>query len=429
VRILLVNKFHYLRGGSETYYFDVAKGLRTLGHEIGFFSMQDERNVPSDQSSYFVSNSDYSGAGSALVKFRMASRLIYSKEALTKFEALLEDFHPDVVHLNLVHRQLTFSILDAPYLSQHKVPIVYTAHDHILICPSYLMLDGSGTYCERCLTGDFSNCLKRRCVKGSRAKSALATLEARSIKRRGSYRKIDRIIAPSEYLRTMLLKGGFPQSQLITMTNFASREVQQQAQRGLEKTCAPRAQRFLYVGRLSHEKGVDLLIRAFAQACSAGLSHTGTLFLAGDGQEREELECLARELGIEDRVSFLGMVPHEKMATLFAEAYVSVIPSRCPENMPYSVIESLAAGTPVIGSNRGGIPELVQDGTTGFVVDHDNVTHLAHALLRTSTLSTHQWQRLSQAGRRMVLMRCDQDRYMNQLVALYKQLIQEKKGR
>jgi glycosyltransferase involved in cell wall biosynthesis len=123
------------------------------------------------------------------------------------------------------------------------------------------------------------------------------------------------------------------------------------------------------------------------------------------------------------------MVPHEKMATLFAEAYVSVIPSRCPENMPYSVIESLAAGTPVIGSNRGGIPELVQDGTTGFVVDHDNVTHLAHALLRTSTLSTHQWQRLSQAGRRMVLMRCDQDRYMNQLVALYKQLIQEKKGR
>ena len=171
MKIILVNKFHYLKGGSETYYFGLAEGLKALGHEVHFFAMEGSENVPCEDSDLFVSAKDYNGPTSLPQKVSAATSLIYSKEARDKFQALCERVHPDVVHMNLVHRQITLSILDAPYLKQHRVPVLFTSHDYILVCPNYVMLDGSGAVCDACLGGHFSNCLKRRCVKGSTAKS------------------------------------------------------------------------------------------------------------------------------------------------------------------------------------------------------------------------------------------------------------------
>lgn len=142
MRILLVNKYFYRKGGAETYFFALAEGLRALGHDVAFFSMQHPNNESSYWSKYFVSEKDYVGDISAFKKVQEASTLIYSFEARRKFEALLEEFKPDVIHMNNVHRQLTFSILDAPYLKKHHVPVVYTAHDYILVCPAYTMVNG-----------------------------------------------------------------------------------------------------------------------------------------------------------------------------------------------------------------------------------------------------------------------------------------------
>lgn len=135
MRILLVNKYFYRKGGAETYFFALAEGLKALGHEVAFFSMKHPNNEPSRWSKYFVSEKDYVGEISAFKKVQEASTLIYSFEAKRKFEALLEEFKPDIIHMNNVHRQLTLSILDAPYLKKHHVPVVYTAHDYILLCP------------------------------------------------------------------------------------------------------------------------------------------------------------------------------------------------------------------------------------------------------------------------------------------------------
>lgn len=103
-------------------------------------------NLPCEQSEYFVSQREYVGKTSALEKVKAASSLVYSFEAKRKFEMLLEDFKPDVIHMNNVHRQITLSILDAPYLKAHRVPVVYTAHDYILICPAYTMVNGLARY-------------------------------------------------------------------------------------------------------------------------------------------------------------------------------------------------------------------------------------------------------------------------------------------
>ena len=148
-----------------------------------------------------------------------AQTLIYSFEAKRKFEALLEEFKPDIIHMNNVHRQLTLSILDAPYLKKHHVPVVYTAHDYILLCPAYTMVNGRGEVCDACLDRHFMHATENICVKGSRAKSALATMEAEFLKFHHSYDKIDLIIAPSKFMKSKLDEGGFA-GKTVAMQNF-----------------------------------------------------------------------------------------------------------------------------------------------------------------------------------------------------------------
>ena len=219
MRILLVNKYFYRKGGAETYFFALAEGLRALGHDVAFFSMHHPNNESSRWSKYFVSEKDYVGDISAFKKVQEASTLIYSFEARRKFEALLEEFKPDVIHMNNVHRQLTLSILDAPYLKKHHVPVVYTAHDYILLCPAYTMVNGRGEVCDSCLDRRFMHATKNVCVKGSRAKSLLASVEAEFLKYHHSYDKIDAIIAPSEFMKSKLDEGGYA-GRTITLQNF-----------------------------------------------------------------------------------------------------------------------------------------------------------------------------------------------------------------
>ena len=176
MKVLLVNKFHYMKGGSERYYFTLAEVLNAHGHEVVFFAMQDEKNIPCEQEKYFVSNSSVGGGIKS--KLNMVLHIAYSKEAYKKMKALLADEKPDLVILNLVHKQITLSIIDAIKKYNPKLPVFWTMHDLIAVCPSYTMLDGNGNICEKCLNGDFSNCVKNSCIKGSKLMSMLSEYEA-----------------------------------------------------------------------------------------------------------------------------------------------------------------------------------------------------------------------------------------------------------
>ena len=146
MKVLLVNKFHYKKGGSETYYFTLADSLKKAGHEVIFFAMKDEKNIPCDQEKYFVSNA--SKAGGIKSKLNMVLHIAYSKEAYKKMTELLNDENPDLVILNLVHKQITCSIIDAIKNYNPNIKIIWTMHDLITVCPSYTMLDGKGNICE-----------------------------------------------------------------------------------------------------------------------------------------------------------------------------------------------------------------------------------------------------------------------------------------
>lgn len=447
MRILLVNKYFYRKGGAETYFFALAEGLRALGHDVAFFSMQHPNNEPSYWSKYFVSEKDYVGDISAFKKVQEASTLIYSFEAKRKFEALLEEFKPDVIHMNNVHRQLTLSILDAPYLKKHHVPVVYTAHDYILLCPAYTMVNGRGEVCDACLDKHFIHATKNVCVKGSRTKSALATMEAEFLKFHHAYSKINLIIAPSQFMKSKLDEGGFA-SKTVAMQNFLTDSQMAMSTRvanthKFEDAQAGARPYFLFFGRLSKEKGILTLVKAFLQA--AGLdegagSETGTgaghnevlpdtwdLHIVGDGPEREAIEQLIASAGpqAESRIHLLGYKNGEDLQREVGNARFTVLSSEWRENMPYSGLESLAAQTPIIGARIGGIPELVEEGRTGFTFESGNAADLRDVLMKAVDVRQGEYQHMQHACLEYVRQRCLQMDYVKQLDTQYTGLIKD----
>ena len=450
MRILLANKFFYHKGGVETYFFALAEGLQALGHEVAFFSMQHPKNEPSYWSKYFVSEKDYNGKISAFRKVKEAGSLIYSFEARAKFDALLREFKPDIIHLNNVHRQLTLSILDAPYLKEHHVPVVYTAHDYILLCPAYTMVNGRGEICDACLDKHFIHATKNVCVKGSRAKSALATLEAEFLKFHHAYDKIDLIIAPSKFMKHKLDEGGFA-DKTVVMQNFLTDSQMAMAQHvtshhKFEDAASGDPDKrpyFLFFGRLSKEKGILTLVRAFLQA--AGLTKNKTasqntaqgarvlpdtwdLHIVGDGPERSAIEELiaSADPRAASCIHLLGYKSGEELQREVGNARFTVLSSEWRENMPYSGLESLAAQTPVIGARIGGISELVEEGRTGFGFTSGDIEDLACVIPHAVSVVRDDYAAMQSICATYVAQRCGQDVYIRELVNLYHELMMQK---
>ena len=217
MKILLVNKFHYLKGGSETYYFALGRMLTNAGHKVIYFSMHDDNNLPCEQDHYFVDNVDYNSSMNPLQIVRASTKLLYSLEARNKFEKLIENEHPDIIHLNIFQSQLTGSIVDVAF--RHHIPMVYTAHDLKAVCPSYLMMN-HGKICDACVNGNYWNCIKTSCMKDSKAKSLLAAMEAEVYRINKTYSKIDLIICPSKHHKKRLTQGTITKNPMVYIPNF-----------------------------------------------------------------------------------------------------------------------------------------------------------------------------------------------------------------
>lgn len=425
MRILLVNKFHYRKGGAETYYLTVGSELERMGHEVAYFSMRHPDNLPCKWDKYFVTQREYNDVKNPLKAARDGIALIYSPEARRNFQALCGEFRPDVVHLNNVHRQITLSILDAPYLRENRVPVFYTAHDYVTVCPGYLMLDGDGRVCDACLEdGRYRHCIVNRCVKGSRAKSALAAMEASFNRAHKSNRRIDRVIAPSRFMRSKLIEGGWPEGKVVFLQNFADDAILDRAANAGADATDRENPYLLFFGRLSVEKGVDTLLRAF-DAALPNLPQDMHLVVVGDGPDAAEFKALASSLDCASRIEFAGYQTGDALQSYVERASLAISSSRCRENMPYSIVEAFAAGTPVVGTNIGGIPELVDEGNTGFICESGDVKSMADAILRGASAFLEQpaYARLQHNCRSYVMDNCSREKFMNDLVNLYKESI------
>lgn len=347
MKILMVNKFLHPNGGSETYIFKLGDFLRTQGHEVQYFGMEHERRIVSNRVNAYTGNMDFHG-GSRLAKLTYPVKTIYSAEARRKIRLVLDDFQPDVCHLNNFNYQLTPSIiLEIRKWSRqtgHPCKIVYTAHDYQLVCPNH-MCSNPNTHenCEKCLSGRFINCTKGRCIHGSLAKSVIATMEATFWKWMGVYRQIDTIICCSRFMKTKLDTNPVLAKKTVTIHNFVE---------PVEPKACEKKDYVLYFGRYSQEKGIATLAQAAKE-----LPDIPFVF-AGSGPLETVLETVPN-------IRNVGFQAGAALETLIREARFTVYPSEWYENCPFSVMESQMYGTPVLGADIGGIPELIRTGKTG----------------------------------------------------------------
>ncbi len=353
MRVLLSNKFYYRRGGDCISTMNTEQLLKANGHEVAIFSMQHPKTLPTPWAKYFPSEVTFKPG---LGLFESFMRPFGSNEVKKKFTALLDEFKPDVLHMNNIHSQLSPIIGEIAH--KRGVKVVWTLRDYKLLCPRYDCIQGDNFKCEECFT-DKRNVLKHKCMKNSTLGSIIAYREAMMWSRERLESFVDAFIGPSQFMTDKLAQGGFNPKKLYTLCNFVD------AKKCVKGTY-DREDYYCFIGRVSHEKGIKTLIEA---ACELPYK----LKIIGEGPLEDELKEFAKEF---KNIEFVGYQQWEGIKEIVGNARFSVIPSEWYENNPRSTIEAQCLGTPVLGANIGGIPELIKVGFSGMVYESGNKEEL-----------------------------------------------------
>ena len=408
MRILLVNKFHYLKGGSEKYYFELGKLLKEHGNEVAYFSMEDEKNIKTGDKEYFVD------------KFELTSKniwkvhdVIYSKKNYKKMCEAIDDFKPDIIHLNNFQRQLSSSVVFAAY--DKKVPIIYTAHDVQAICPAITMLDSNGNVCEKCIGGKYNNCIENKCNKGSMLKSVIGAHEGKFYRKNNIYKDmVNYIVTPSKFYKMQFIKDGYDEKKVIAIHNFINVD---------EYTLETKNENYaLYSGRLSKEKGIINLVEAFKKLLEdKEINNIDNikLYIAGDGPCKEEIEKYINNNNLKDKIILLGYLKQDDLKEYTRKASFIVVPSIWYENCPYSVLETQAIGKAIIGANIGGIPELVQNEKNGFIYKYDDVNELKEKMKKLFN-DKELANEFGKNAKKFAREEYDKNKYYEKIINIYK---------
>jgi len=363
MKILMINSFNYLRGGGERCFFDLTDLLRSHGHEVIPFCMDHPQNLPSEYSDYFVSHIDFPTEMSKpglTPKLRVLERVLYSREARDKVEALIADTRPDLVHIHGFIHEMSTSI--PPILKVTGLPVVQTLHDYKPACPNTTFVSND-RICEACKGGRYYNMTRYRCKRGSLSASMLATAEMYFHEIFGLYQpNIDRFISPSQFMNDKMVEHGI-RTPITTIPNFINPDL-------FQPVYEPENY-FVFAGRLVRVKGVMTLLDAMRH-----IKGDAVLNIAGAGELEPEMRQYVADHNL-DNVRFLGHLGTDELARLVQHALFTAVPSEWYENYSMTVIESLASGTPVIGADIGGIPEQVRDGWNGHLFESGNAVELA----------------------------------------------------
>lgn len=354
----MVNKFLYPRGGCETYMLNLAEELKAKGHEVEYFGMYDPKNTVGNSMGLYTTNMDFHSTG--FQRFFYPFKIIYSHEAYKKISKVLDDFKPDIVHMNNINFQLTPSIIYA--IKKRNIPLVQTVHDYQMICPNHLLYSFNETKpCERCINGSKFNCFKYNCIHGSKAKSLIGSIEAKLYSWLKTYKKVDLYVCPSRFLESKLLSvSDIYSGKTFAIHNFIEKKP-------LPEKLECEKPYVAFASRLSKEKGVTLLAEA------AKLLPQYRFVVAGNGPDDECLKNIPN-------VELKGFVTGNELISLIANAKLMILPSVWYENCPLNILETHSFGVPVITMNSGGMAELVDDGKTGILINQPTAKEIAKAI-------------------------------------------------
>lgn len=411
MKVIIANKFNYLKGGADRYFLDLTELLQKNGIQVAKFSMRGENNLPDENEKYFVDNIEFNHyKTSDLFRFffKYLSRLFYSREAARKFEGLIADFKPDIIHLQNIYNQISPSIINVA--KKYKLPVIMHLHDYNLICPNYKLFT-KNKICFRCKGGKYYNCVINKCVKDSYVKSLLAALAMyfhHSILK--IYDQVDLFIAPSQFMKDICIEFGVPAEKIVVINNFID-----SSKYHIPEKNSSDENYMLYLGRLVGEKGINTLIKAFA-----GINDSIKLKIVGEGPGRDKLQIMINNYQLENRIELVGAKKGEELGVIFSNAYALIVPSEWPENLPYVVLESFLYGKPVIASRVGGLVDMIREGQNGFLFEAGNIADLTESIKKVNSGNINQLS----AQAKSVSQNFLPARHFEEIMKIYKKYVQ-----
>lgn len=400
----MINKFFYLKGGSEKYLFDLRELLAQNGHQVLDFSMADEKNLASEYSHYFIKNIDFTKKDGLLRGLKKGLSVLWSFEAAKNLTVLIKEHQPDIAHLHNFNFQLTPAILFV--LKKHKIPVVWTLHDYKFICPNFKLFT-KNKVCQRCRKTKFYNCFLFNCLNNSRRQSLAAMLEMYLHKViLKSYGLVDVFISPSKFLVNKVISWGYKIdkfTQIYNCLNLAEYKPAIEAGQGL-----------IYFGRLSAEKGLKVLLAAMKSLPDLHLK------IVGEGPQKNQLREYIAEHQLSN-VSLVGYKSGEELHDLISQARLVIVPSIWYENNPIAVLEAMALAKPVLGAEIGGISELLQDGQTGLLFPANDSQALV-ARINNVYQQVNLLQQIGNNARKFVETHCSYSAHYQQISQVYQKL-------
>ncbi len=391
MKILIVHN-HYQQSGGERVAVEAQIALlRQRGHEVILYTRD---NAEIQHYSLWQ-------------KIRFLFETLYSQRTGREIRDLVASEYPDVTHVHNVFPLISPAVYRA--LKESGVPIVQTVHNFRFLCPNALFYT-HGQVCERCKYGNTLHAVRWKCYRRSYILSALYALTIGLHRRWGTFGMIDRFIALTGFTARKLVESGLATPDKVSILgNFLPGPLPEPG--SFEK----REPYVVYLGRLSPEKGVEVLLEAVN-----GLPNL-KVKVAGDGPQTGTLRELARQRGLH-QVEFLGRVVGKGKWDLLREAMAAVMPSVCYENFPFVTLESLAVGTPVVASNLGSLPYIVEDGKSGLLFRPGNARDLRQKL---GWVISHPAEalKMGQYGRRRVESHHSAEAYYEALMQTYREVL------
>ena len=408
MKILQINQCHYRRGGADIVYLNTINLLRERGHHVSEFSTINSLNENSSFEKYFVQNRDLR-KDTLVNKIGSILPYFYNKEAYQKLRLLITNQPPDVAHIHLFYGSLSVSVLNA--LKDSKIPIVHTVHDYRLLCPVHSLMDSTNELCEECAKSSAISCIKKRCSDGKLTQSIIVSFEALYWKKiNNPVSEIDTFHFVSNFCKRKHLEY-LPQIEDKSRVFYNYSPIKINYEHNLNMRY------YLYYGRLSTEKGIKTLLQSWSH-----LPNRFKLKIVGTGYLADELIELSKILRM-NNIEFLGFKNGAELYNLIKGARFIIVPSEWYENNPMAIVESFSLGKPVIGTNIGGITELINENETGFLCTPKSVEELKGKIEYAESLSDSEYENISNNCLEFAYRNFSEDQYYDKLISMYEDTI------
>ena len=414
MKILQINKFFFLKGGSERCFFDLSELLSKKGHQVYTWSTKYYKNFPWPDDNLFAEYSDFSKKEGFKKDLKKVLRIFWNREANKKLKKIIKQENPDIAHLHNIFSHLSPSIIYT--LKKNNIPIIMTLHDYKLFCPNYKLFS-KNELCFDCLKkNNFRSCFKKRCIKNSWIKSFIGYLEAKWQKDFLKITdKIDIFITPSLFIKRQSIRSGIPAEKVVYLPHFIDKDFSNIKSNNSQKY-------ILYFGRLSKEKGVNLLIQSYIKNYSKLFNWK--IKILGDGPELEKLKELASEYS---QIEFLGKKKGRELKEIISKAYLIVVPSLWPENLPYTILESFILKKVVLAAKIGGISEMIKENETGLLFKLNDLNDLTKKI-NWAINNPKKIKEMGKKAKENILEKYDPEKYYNKLIKIYERVQNKSKS-